>query len=352
MNKLSRIKITVILFAPALAFITGCGINSAPRPRLGSYATATPGTYFRDLDVLGRHNYDNFFFEGNGIVYTCRGGHIDITHLRISADYTKYLTTEMRNNMAAGKTEFDFKLNVEPSIYHARLEYPANWDSLPQADKDAVIERAGASLGQYLAFTMTTWHEILTWYGYKCMGILPEDPSAFSWEDIYSNLLGIRLGAKAMDDKDKNYNQAMTDALKEEMEQLGIISGKKAKQAAAKMSGKWYKGVLLVEMKQRNMDTGRDDGYVTPILVPELADCPDAAAQSYPAPTLEIFNSCGFKLELKVQPKEFEKNKILKHVYPDGKGKYISIPEQMNIILDAVKAEAESQGFATMPYGG
>ena len=69
---------------------------------------------------------------------------------------------------------------------------------------------------------MTTWHEMVTWFGYKSTGFITEEPSAFSWEDIYSNLIGIRIGAQAVEDKEHNYDTAVTLLIKKELENLQI----------------------------------------------------------------------------------------------------------------------------------
>jgi Protein of unknown function (DUF4056) len=37
------------------------------------------------------------------------------------------------------------------------------------------------------------WHEIAIWYGWANVPMFSERPSAFSPEDMYSNLLGIRI---------------------------------------------------------------------------------------------------------------------------------------------------------------
>ena len=62
-----------------------------PKIRVGCYPTATPGMRFIGLTGLGPHGYGHQPDEGNGIVYTCRAGHIDITHVRACADWTKYI---------------------------------------------------------------------------------------------------------------------------------------------------------------------------------------------------------------------------------------------------------------------
>ena len=328
-------------------FLNGCTVTDEPRLRLGSYATSTLGTNFIDANNLGRHCYQNFLFENNGIAYTCRGGHIDIAHVRIAADYVIYLYNKVRKSLMNNNAEFTFKLNVEPSMYFAKLDYPPDWKTLPQKERKRIADEVALELSQYFTYTMTTWHEVLTWFGYKCMGFLPEQPSAFSWEDIYSNIIGIRLGAQAVQDNEHGFNDAMTIFIKRELENLGIQSGSTARKASEKMRGTWFDGFLLADMRERNMDIGIDDGFVTPTLVPGA--CEDAEPQSYPVPTLAKFNSLGFKMHLEVEPKEFEKNSILRIIYPNGGGKRIQPAIHLPIIMDCIKKEALEKGFTVMP---
>jgi len=178
------------------------------------------------------------------------------------------------------------------------------------------------------------------------MYFLPEEPSAFSWEDIYSNLLGIRLGAQALQSSDYGYNKAMTILIKKELEKLQIQPAKTAWQAAEKMRGKWFKGFVLINMIQRNMDIGMENGLVTPILVPGA--CEGAKPQPYPVPILDTLNKYGFTMRFEVEPAEFEKNKILKIIYPKGGGKRIRFPGHLVEIMDYTKAEAIKRGCMIM----
>jgi hypothetical protein len=332
-----------------LMCVAGCTLNGQPRARLGSYATSTPGTNFLGPDNLGEHNYENALSEGNGIVYTCRGGHIDIAHLRINADYTRYLYHLTCEKLWDDRTHFTFKLNVEPSVYTVTLKYPPRWYLVTLKEKQKLIPQVALELSQYLTFTMSTWHEILTFYGYKCMAVLPEEPSAFSWEDIYSNLVGIRLGAKALQYSEDTYNQAMTKLLQEELVNLKIQSRDTAWYAAEKMRNKWFEGTVLIKMVQRNMDIGLDDGFVTPVLVPDI--CQGEKPVSYPVPKLDMFNRLGFSMILEVRPAEFEKNSILKIIYPSGGGSTIRFPDDWPKIMDYTKAEAIKRGCKPLPDG-
>lgn len=329
--------------------LTGCSVGNAPRPRLGSYATSTPGTNFIDLDTLGDHlyHYTPFNNEVSGITYTCRGGHIDIAHLRICADYTRYLYNESKSHLQKSDEEFTFKLNVEPSIYYANFEYPENWNLLSQQEKELIIDEVSLELGMYFTHTMNIWHEILTWFGFKCMGIVPEHPSAFSWEDIYSNALGIRLGAAAATHKELDYDKAMGILLKEKLEFLEILPSKEAKYAAEKMRGDWFDGTFFVDMRRRNMDVGFYDGFIKPILSPDM--CEDAEPYYLPAPSLDKFYEYGFDLHLKIEPRVFEQVPILEIIYPEGGSRIVDAQKHLPIIMEHIIAQGIERGYKVMP---
>ena len=329
------------VFMSAAAFLTGCSITGTPRVRLGSYATSTPGTRFIDANSLGRHSYYCFLFEKNGIAYTCRGGHIDVTHVRICADNVRYLYNKIRRTLINSSPNIKFKLNVEPSTYFVTLHYPPEWEELSRSEKRRIADELAIELSQYFTFTMTTWHEVLTWFGYKCMAVLPEQPSAFSWEDIYSNLLGIRIAAQALQDDEHSYNKAVTIGLEKELEFLGVRSRHTAWRAAEKMRGKWFDGLVLVDMKERNFDIGLDDGMVTPTLVPGV--CYDAEPQSYPIPKLDKFDEYGFSMDFEAEPREFERGRILKIIYPNGeRRRRIRPAEHIPLVVDYIKKSFEN----------
>jgi len=349
--RLERIIKSAILAgiaAAAVLAVSGCvSINGEPRPRLGGYPASTIGSRFIDTNSLGKHSYGFGFAENAGMVYTCRGGHIDMDHIRIAADYTKYLSERTYSRLLKGDKEFTFKLNVDPSKYFTELEYPDNWKTLSKKEREKISKEVSIDLGEYLTFTMVNWHEVLTWYGFKSVGFFPEFPSAFSWEDSYSNLLGTRLAAQALKDKEKGFDETMTVLIKTELENLGVQSAGTSRHASEKMRGKWFSGIALPEITERNMDIGLDDGFVTPTLVPGI--CPDAKPQSYPAPALDNFHKYGFRMKLEVEPRIWERQRILKIVYPKGDGTRIKLPKHLSIILNNMKEEALRMGYNVMP---
>ena len=72
---LLAILITVILLA------SGCH-NSKPRLRVGAFFGSPTGMSFPDPQQLGPHSYTYHPGEKLGMVYTCRGGFIDLAHVR------------------------------------------------------------------------------------------------------------------------------------------------------------------------------------------------------------------------------------------------------------------------------
>jgi len=273
-SKMTKSLHKIISSAVAIALaviVNGC---DAPKPRMGCLPTSTPGSRFLNPYNLGAHSYDyrNVFFEKNGIVYTCRAGHIDITHLRWAADYTRYLVKRTYKTLMKNRAGYSFKSPLELSKQTVQIEYPRYWENLPQKSRERIANEISLEVGPYVAYTALTWHEILTWFGVHFAGIEPEFNSAFSWEDSFSNLLGTRLAVKALQDNRHSYNEAMTLSINRELEKLGIQPRNVAIAAAEKMRGKWFEGNILVDTKKRNFDIGLD-GYVTPTLVPELQEC-------------------------------------------------------------------------------
>lgn len=321
----------------------GCSMAGEPRPRLGSYATATSGTNFIDLAVLGGHQYSGGLFEKNGIVYTCQGGHIDIAHLRIAADYVRYHYIRTREFLLKTDRRFSFKLNVDHSRYFVSLTYPDNWKRLSDESREQIADEVALELAQHFTFMMVTWHEVLTYFGFKTMGIVPEFPSAFSWEDNYSNLLGVRLGAAAIRDMERNYDAAKTRLTREELESLGIQPAMTARAAAEAMRGIWYEGNLFVTMKVRHIGIGLEDGTMTPLLVPGI--CEGALPRSYPTPTLESLDKYGFQMTLEVEPREFEKDAILKVACPQPGCKRIPLPAGLPAIMEHIEKQGKILGF-------
>jgi hypothetical protein len=325
------------------------GFNVPPRLRYGATPCACIGAPFIG-EHLGTHGYYFRTAEKNGIAYTLRGGHIDTMHVRIAADWTAYLAAKSYRRLMRGDRSFSYKLLADRSRHTVHISYPENWQSLSQEQRSETAREVALALGPYLAYSMVSWHEIITWYGFHSVGVIRESHSAFSWEDSYSNLLGAIIAARALRDTEHPYNKAMTIALDEEMRTLGVQPAAVARRASQSVKGKWYTGSIgpLVSMRRRNPDIGIDDGFVTPVLA--LDPPAGATPVSYPAPTLDGLSKYGFWAFVEIEPHEWERGKIFRIVYPNGHGKRIYPTAHFPAIMDHIRQEAAARYGPDMVY--
>jgi hypothetical protein len=296
----------VIGILMSLSLVSGCSMKGGPRMRLGYLPTPTFAVPFADPDSLGTHSYGMGGNEGGGIVYTCRGGTIDIDHVRGAADLTRYFTRRTRETLVAGQKSFSYRLVGERSVHTFTFTYPADWQSRPDREKAASEIALGA--GPYMTWNVTIWHEIMTWFGTHFAGFEPEFNSAFSWEDLYSNLVGTRVSVTAMLDEQDSFDMAMTIALHKELIELAVQPRSVALAASNSVRGTWYTGNLVPDMKMRNFDIGLD-GSVTPVLIPGVSEC-NCAPLSLPAPDNAAMKKYGFSMVHEISPNIFEAGAI------------------------------------------
>ncbi|WP_404684644.1 DUF4056 domain-containing protein [Raoultella terrigena] len=226
------------------------------------------------LDTLGEHHYNDSALgavknlvglsdEKNGLIYTRHGGFIDIAHVRDTADYTFYLYSRIYPNLGqSGRIFYSEELGVR------RVQLNA---FMPPASVSARVTIA-AWLAGHLAYEIAQWHEIAQWYGFQSVPGFSEEISAFSPEDLYSNLLGARLAidvilqghAGSVDD----YNRAMTDALKKVLVKLMVAPRSETEKMFRQLDGDWWNSHRRVPDKflvlKRNYDL-RANRLPTPV---------------------------------------------------------------------------------------
>jgi hypothetical protein len=275
-------------------------------------------------------------------VYTCEGGFIDIAHVRGAIDRTAFIAAKVFDALKRHETEFSFKL-TEPSLYFVQLVPPEDWNDLSWKEREEIAQAISIRLGQYFAFTACTWHEILTWFGYKSVGLYPEFHSSFSCEDTFSDLLGSSIGAAVLQDTEQAFDEGVTLALDRELKKLGVQTRDTARRATKAVEGRWFSGGLLfVDTKRRNFDIGLNDGFITPWIVPALSSCGGEKARSYPIPNPDFLYEYGFSLKFEIEPREWEKGKILRIVYPDVKERRNRLEPAIHFapIMDYIKNDA------------
>jgi len=227
--------------------------------------------------------------ENNGLVYTCRGGFIDVAHIRDNADMTVYLSNSIARKMDAGG---DILLSDQGGTRRIRLR------AIPR-QRIAAIGRRPLSLAmaQWLAYQISVWHEIATWYGYGTIPTWPEKVSAFSPEDLYSNLVGIKLagGIIALRDTgdEDDYNRAMNAWMAMALKRLETVPRQDALQAMRSVDGIWWTSqARLPDFKL----VLRRDFNIGPLVEPWLVDQAFAPA---PGPDVGCTNA-GPELILRV----------------------------------------------------
>lgn len=221
---------------------------------------------FARPDRLGKHEYRSFFgiCETTGMLYTKKGGYIDLAHARNSADWTACLAWRIENAVYTGAERVEFTV-IGPSVFVVHIP-----PSMQGQDAEQVREFA-IKAAQYASFTACIWHEVITWYGYSCIPFLTERPSAFSYEETYSDIFGTYVASLALRDEERAYNQAMTFHLQREIAALKPVNKKQARQLTRQMDGRWWNSwcfwpsnkILL----KRNLDIGLGDRQISPWLI-------------------------------------------------------------------------------------
>lgn len=202
------------------------------------------------VNELGPHKYDSgafstsgsstknaFTTENNAMVYTCRGGFIDTAHVRDYADWTLFWAATIGRASQTGAT-------VElPSEGGARRVHIRPLP--PELLQRYGLRRLAVSLAQWISFQLSVWHEIATAYGWSAIDLYPEYVSAFSPEDLYSNLLGIKIAGGMLfyagtAETDSLYDQNMDRWLPMTLSYLHPVSGDAGAAAAKLVDGVWW----------------------------------------------------------------------------------------------------------------
>ena len=237
-----------------------------------------------DVNDFGTHQYDHGTLslqpsggehlisdEGSGVLYACRGGFIDVAHVRDNADRTLYLAAQLGRLAANGGT-----IPLMPEGAERRIVVqPLDAQLVRRYGLRDVVTR----LAEWLSFQASIWHEIATWYGWSSTAF-SERPSAFSPEDLYSNLLGVNMAGEAIHRRESHteleYNRAITALLKDALDKLGALPRDASRRAFQYVDGIWWDSTKRVPdnqlVRHRNFDSG-------PVLYPwKLPDAQHSAA--------------------------------------------------------------------------
>ena len=226
-------------------------IGGLPRPGLFT-SFSLPDT--ANLTPSREPAADRRPFPKRGIVYTRRAGFIDLAHVFNTAvlenEATKTIEAALRENRKVIQLrEFD-RSRVTLTLEGA------------SPDSEQGIRAEARAAGACVLYDLMTWHEIITWFGYKSTYVWTEKPSAFTYEDTVSNLVGVdvfeRIPGEATPSK-------LGDALRDELNDLGLVDKRLAARAVHSVKGTWWGPWLYT---RRMIDIGQNGAPINPWLVP------------------------------------------------------------------------------------
>ncbi|MBY6017703.1 DUF4056 domain-containing protein [Halomonas denitrificans] len=202
-------------------------------------------------DKVGPHRFDGGTFtytssgmsgnnnrgsENNGVLYTARGGFIDLAHVRDTADDTVALFFQIFRHLGQDHT---IDLPNEIGQRYVRL-HAFDISGLSGQER----WHLAADLAARLAYFKAESHEIAQWHGYASFASWPETVSAFSPEDLYSNMLGAKLTLALINAQlvlnDQLYNQSLTVWLDSALAWLGEVDRKTSNALFDVVDGHWW----------------------------------------------------------------------------------------------------------------
>ncbi|EPO2325362.1 DUF4056 domain-containing protein [Escherichia coli] len=229
-----------------------CALGYDMQVRIPGMAAALP--FYRVDNIVsagttGGHHYNDSLLpvsinggaaEYNGIVWSAKGGFVDTAHVRDTADMTVSLNP--------GREE----------LVQRRLVFRAF--TPPSSPRERYILAAG--MAARLAWQLAAWHEIAQWYGFESVPGFSEEVSAFSPEDLWSNMLGARIAESLIlsghvSDR-RMYEVAMGQALRQVLTQLGAATHAGTRARLRQLDGLWWDSRRVLPdkwlLRRRNYD--------------------------------------------------------------------------------------------------
>ena len=312
-------SILIILSLLSCFVIIGCG------GRMGH----TPDRAFVSPSSLGTHKG---LSEGQGMLYTLRGGTIDMAHVRGAADQVKKAYDRAYDCIVDGRSSFTVSPAWERITNKVEFDYPADWDQTPKAEQQKIAHAIAIKVAPVVGYNSTLMHEMLTWKGAKFFLIEPEFKSSFSWEDLYCHAVGSWVTVDAIK-AGGDFNQTFTQLLNQELQRLGVVSKARAKEITESVRGTWYTRSSLY---MRNMDSYLDDD-ISPCIIPGYTNQPPI---TYPLPNLDGIEKYGIGVTYTISS-FFLQNETLKRIA--GTDEPLQPLKDFKPIMINIQAEAKQK---------
>ncbi|CAH0529506.1 DUF4056 domain-containing protein [Vibrio hippocampi] len=233
-----------------------------------------------DLEQIGPHTFaagvysftssstsvlNTYGGENNGIFYTQRGGFIDLAHVRDTADDTIGLFFEVLAHLGQAHT-----IELVPELGRRYIEMkPFDTSELSDHDQWTIA----AHLSARLAYFKAESHEIAQWHGYTSFAPFSERVSAYSLEDLYSNMLGATLTLKLIENQtmlsEQEYNKQLSIWLNATLTKLQIVDKPTSREALNVVDGVWWDSTVSLPNKYMLLKRHYQLGdHQTPYLLP------------------------------------------------------------------------------------
>lgn len=324
---------------PCCAFGTGHKVKVGP--------TTIPFYRFANtvaLDDIGPHAFEagNFSHqkglpdgsrggENNGMIYTQQGGFIDLAHVRDTADNTVALFYLIQRQLGES-----FQVTLPDEIGPRHIQFQAVDTSAMSATERREL---AIHLAARQAYFMAEAHEIAQWHGYRTLAPWSEEVSAYSPEDLYSNMLGAKIAIALLSNNltmnTELYNQHMTQWLAASLAYLQPVDKAVTNELFAVIDGHWWDSSQPLPSKdlliKRHYQLGdKQSPYLVPSTLISAATDGESLMQSIdsgsPAKTLSLLREYnGIALDeiavqhLSVAPKyQPSFNHIPAHLWQQG----------------------------------
>ncbi|WP_262822213.1 DUF4056 domain-containing protein [Escherichia coli] len=175
---------------------------------------------------------------------------MDTAHVRDTADMTVWIFPNLWPRLGEA-----FSLNPgREELVQRRLVFRAF--TPPPSSHERYI------LAAQLVWQLAAWHEIAQWYGFESVPGFSEEVSAFSPEDLWSNMLGARIAESLIlsghvSDR-RMYEVAMGQALQQALVSLGAVTHTGTRARLRQLDGIWWDNQRVLPdkwlLRRRNYD--------------------------------------------------------------------------------------------------
>ena len=227
-----------------------CAFGNSQKVKVGP----VPVPFFRYANILavdkvGPHAFEagTFSFqkdapngsrgtENNGQIYTLKGGFIDLAHVRDTADNAialfYHIYPKIGQQQSIPLPEEIGPRTIELSEFAvSHLTGRQRWE-------------VAAAMSVRLAYFMAEAHEVAQWHGYRSWAPWSETVSAYSPEDLYSNMLGAKIALALLNNNlamnTELYNQHMTQWFSATLQWLQPVAIEQTNILFDAIDGHWW----------------------------------------------------------------------------------------------------------------